>query len=273
MRLYKKKDELVVKLLDELNNKFKDDIIFTGGTSLLKRGIISRFSEDLDIICKISRKDVINYINQSSNWQVVKCDNGSFVCTYSIYSSDNDIDKIKIQLDLVKAINKFDNDIKLRYELIDVTSINKQSYCYELVNARVVEGIFIDKVCAILEYDSIVDNRQLINQNAHYDIRFFRHFYDLVSIYLYNENILHLIDSKDIDNEFIYRTKTNPEKISMKKYNFVLSFINSSDFDVIYDEFQKQIFDKQIDIVDLKAALLLIFKDKKVLKALIKIRK
>lgn len=102
----------------ELFEKFKDNLIFTGGTSLLKQGIISRFSEDIDLICKCSRKEIVKYLKDELKYDVEILSNGSNINTYKI-----SVDNIEIKLDIVKyrkpkikniAIKSLNNKIVLK---------------------------------------------------------------------------------------------------------------------------------------------------------------
>lgn len=51
-------------LLAKLIGEYGDSILFTGGTSLMERKLIFRFSEDIDIITTISRKEIENFLAQ-----------------------------------------------------------------------------------------------------------------------------------------------------------------------------------------------------------------
>lgn len=153
------KDESVTRLLIHLVENFGDEIIFTGGTSLLKRGIIDRFSEDIDILTTKSKKAIKKFIDEKlPDYSIIDTKDGSSIVQHEILNN-----AIEIKLDVVSY--KEDSKKILGEPLHGIKSINGEIDNSDItIQVKSVELILIDKICALFEEYEQIKNFNFQNE-------------------------------------------------------------------------------------------------------------
>ncbi len=237
--MLKLKDRYVSEFLNILVSEFGDEIIFTGGTSLLKRGIINRFSEDIDLICTCSRKKISNFINNIDDWQVNEQRNGSFVNNYVISKDDVDI-----KLDLVNFRQRDKGNLLdlSSMDLVSINSLDGEVIGTNPIQCRSVQEIFADKICALFELEiHSIGNNKFLTYQYDFNIRLFRHFYDIAMI---NLDISEESICNQLTNELAYRKLNTLSNFTNDDYLKVLNYINSESFFKHCVQFSEQCFEE-----------------------------
>ncbi len=254
------KDESVTRLLIYLVKEFEKDIVFTGGTSLMKRNIIDRFSEDIDLIVKCSRKKIREFINELPNFEITSVENNSSVVVHRISNNE-----VNIKLDLASYKSIYTKENICGVPIIGIKSENNKVRDDELeIQVKKVELILVDKICAILEsYDEIkMYNKLSPKKRRKIPLRRVRDFYDIYSIHktklgLSNKEITSLLEK-----EIIRRMRDSRSNLNLnfpkQKSNIILEIntLIDQNFDEVFHQIEEQVFSKKLNSRDMKESIL-----------------
>ena len=187
------KDQKVTELIIYLFEKYGDFLLFTGGTSLAKSGLINRFSEDVDLLInkKCSRKDIVESLRTFGDVKELEESNDD------IRQFEMNVSGVRIKVDIKSIDSSYFNFMKSQNSLKSISSINGEIKENTNINIKKMEFIFIDKCFAILEnygekFKSI-PKRKYVKNKIEFDIRLSRHYYDICILY----DLLKLFDVKD----------------------------------------------------------------------------
>lgn len=252
-------------LLKKLHDKYGCEILFTGGTSLMERDIINRYSEDIDIITTVSRKKILKFINNDDNYSATPIKNSSMVTEYKCECNIEHIGKsIITKLDIVSLEKAYSN--KTLKELSSGSTASIKTPVLKLP-CKEVEQILYDKICAIVEEVSEIKSfmksiektdkithiksrghsskRTKINNNNESNnyIRVFRHYYDVTKI-IKNKII---IDKKKLSQEMKRRSKKENYLKGIKEIDNIYIFLNNDIYLLAaYEVLEKQFIESEV---------------------------
>lgn len=257
-KFLKEKVEINRYILKILSDEFFDYIIFTGGTSLMERNIINRFSEDIDIITSISRKIIKNKLEETEGLYISHTKDNQMVCTYTI-TVDDTKKKIETKLDVVNFKKCYINESDTFEDLQEIEPIIIQSKDNTVsIKVKKIEYILYDKLCVLIEDITVIEQvfknkasnkkyRTIYAKENSTVLREIRQYYDITMLLRQlklNEVLLEIEIKKRISS-------SNKFKCNVSNIDSLLKFVSNKElFMSSYSNLEEQLFKNSKDNPD-----------------------